>query len=174
MKYGNPLKTTNGLYEVSNLGKVKSLNYNRKGIEKELSSGKGKENYLYVTLFKEGKAKRKYIHRLVAEAFIINNKKLPCVNHINGNKSNNNINNLEWCSYKDNIKHAYRLGLYKIGKNHPRNKKVLQYDLNGNFIKEWEGVSYLCKNKNYSQGNISACCRNERKNAYGFIWKYKK
>ena len=163
----------NGLYEVSNLGKVKSLNYNRKGVEKELSFGKGKGNYLYVTLIKEGKAKRKYIHRLVAEAFIVNNKKLPCVNHINGNKSDNNIDNLEWCNYKDNIKHAYKLGLYKTGKNHPRNKKVLQYDLNGNFIKEWEGVSYLCKNKNYSQGNISACCRNERKNAYGFIWKYK-
>ena len=136
MKYGNPLKTTNGFYEVSNLGKVKSLNYNRKGIEKELSFGKGKGNYLYVTLFKEGKAKRKYIHRLVAEAFIVNNKKLPCVNHINGNKSDNNIDNLEWVTHKENSQWALKTGRFD-------NMKIL----NSKRMKErevWKGR--WCKN----------------------------
>lgn len=162
----------NGIYEVSNLGRVKALNYNRMGIEKEIYIGIGKGNYLYVTLYKNAKAKRKYIHRLVAETFILNNQNLPCVNHIDGNKSNNNANNLDWCSYKTNIEHAYKTGLYKTGKEHPRNKKVLQYSLDGELIKKWEGVSYLCKQNNYSQGTISMCCRGERKSAYGFIWKY--
>ena len=168
-----PIKNYEGLYEISNLGKVKALNYNRENIEKELAMGTGKGGYLYVTLYKNAKAKRKYIHRLVAETFIISNNHLPCVNHIDGCKQNNIETNLEWCDYKENIAHAYKLGLYKTGEKHPRNKKVLQYDMNGNFIKEWQGVSVLCKNKNYSQGTISMCCRGERKSAYGFIWKYK-
>ena len=83
----------------------------------------------------------KRVHRLVAEAFIPNPNNYPQVNHIDGNKLNNKVENLEWCTNEYNMKEACRLGLrdhiYKKGKEHCRSVKVNQYDLQGNFIKTW-------------------------------------
>ena len=86
-----------GLYQVSNLGRVKSLNYSRTGREKVLKPSKT-NGYLQVYLYKEGKSKRFSIHRLVAFAFIPNPNNLPIVNHKDEDKSNNCVDNLEWCT----------------------------------------------------------------------------
>lgn len=113
-----------GLYQVSNIGNVKILNANGdKILKKSISSG-----YYCVGL----KGKLYYVHKLVAFAFIPNPNNLPLINHKDGNKQNNNINNLEWCTYSHNTKEAYRLGLIKKNKM----MKVLQVRLPDNII-EW-------------------------------------
>ena len=99
-----------GLYQVSNFGRVKSL---RKAII--MSIRINKKGYSTIGLSKTGVFNRKSIHRLVAEAFIPNPDNLPCVNHKDGNKLNNELNNLEWCTYGDNERHAYRTGLKHCG-----------------------------------------------------------
>lgn len=113
-----------GLYQISNLGNVKSIQYfnhannkiyPRNKLLKPLINEKG---YFRVDLFKLGKTKRCRIHRLVAEAFIPNLNNFPEVNHIDGNKSNNRVDNLEWCTHKHNMKEAYRLGLVTLPTKH--------------------------------------------------------
>ena len=95
----------NGLYEVSNYGNVKSMfRY-----KKLLTPTKNKSGYLKVSLYKDKKIKVFSVHRLVAEAFLKNNNNLPEVNHIDGNKENNNVSNLEWCTKQQNILHRFRV-----------------------------------------------------------------
>lgn len=109
------------------------------------------------------------VHRLVASAFIDNPLNKPYVNHIDGNKLNNNLNNLERCSQKHNVRESIRLGLQK-----PYNeKKVLQFDLSNNFIKEWKSACEIQRKLNISQANISACCRGVRKTTGKYIWRFK-
>lgn len=103
------------LYIVSNLGKVKSLNYNRQGIEKEMKLSTSPDGYYYLTLYKNNKGYTKRPNRLVAEAFIPNPNNLEEVNHIDMDRKNNKLNNLEWCSHVDNIAHSHKHGKY----NHP-------------------------------------------------------
>lgn len=171
-------------YQISNLGRVKSLADN-KLIERELIRKPriGKNGYLYVNLFKGSKGKTKKIHRLVAETFIPNPDNLPQVNHIDGNKLNNSIDNLEWVTASENVKHALRIGLTtmpsgknnfmygKHGKDNPHSRTVYQYDLKGNFIKEWVNVKEAAETLKIT--HIDACCRGERTRAGEFIWKYK-
>lgn len=119
-------------YYISNDSKIYSLKYGKK---KEIKGWVQKTGYRAVTL--DGK---KYnLHRLVAQTFIPNPNNYPIINHIDGNKLNNNIDNLEWCTYSHNFKEAVRLGLikpkYASSENKIRAKKIGQYDLNGNFIK---------------------------------------
>ncbi len=100
-----------GLYKVSNLGNVQ----NRKG--KKIKSFLGKAwKYKYVVLCKDKNQKSMTIHRLIAAAFISNPGSKPCVNHIDGDKHNNDVSNLEWCTHSENTSHAYKIGLCKPGK----------------------------------------------------------
>ena len=142
MEEWKPIKDYEGLYEVSNLGRVKSLNYKRTGKEKILKNIECRNGYLAVSLTKLGKQKVFYIHKLVAEAFIPNPDNLPQVNHIDGNKKNNKVSNLEWCDNAYNQKHAWDNNLQSI--RHARNCKLSQEQadfirqeyLNGSSISE--------------------------------------
>lgn len=148
-----------GLYEVSNLGNVKSLNYHRTGQEKLLSPAFDKDGYLRVLLSKNGDRKHYLVHRLVAHAFLPNPLNLPEVNHIDKNKLNNNVDNLEWCDRQYN--QDYSLA-----------KQVLQYDLSGNYIATWKSTNEIERQLGFSHGHISACCLGKYKTMYGYIWKY--
>lgn len=106
-----PVKDFEGLYEVSNMGNVRSLNYRCTGEIKILKPGKDKRGYLKVNLYKSSKYSSKRVHRLVATAFIPNLDNKTQVNHIDGNKQNNTVSNLEWCTNSENMQHAWRTGL---------------------------------------------------------------
>lgn len=110
-----------GFYQVSNMGRVKSFNYMNTGKEKIIIGFNGR-GYKRIVLFKNGKHKHMQIHRLVGIAFIPNPDNKPCINHIDGNKSNNRADNLEWCTPKENIEHAVKNGKFKTGENHQTSK----------------------------------------------------
>lgn len=101
------------LYEVDIFGNVYSIVHNNSRRKRKLSSYDNGNGYLKVNLYDvNGKCKKKYVHRLVAEAFLNNPLNKPNINHIDNNRSNNNINNLEWCTQSENIKHAVKFGNY--------------------------------------------------------------
>lgn len=108
-----PIEGYEGLYEVSNLGRVKNLErripfgYGLRTIpERILKNNVNEFGYLYVRLYKDAKGKKHKIHRLVAQTFIENPENKKCVNHIDGNKQNNSVENLEWVTHSENMKHA--------------------------------------------------------------------
>ena len=160
------------LYKISNLGRVKSLNYLRKGIEKERIPNKNNSGYLIVGLHKNGKIKQFLIHRLVAEAFIENVNDLPQVNHKDENKLNNCVENLEWCSAKYNSnygEHNYNL------RNTMSSKvpNILQYTLDGKFLNEYVSGRDAERKTGISHGGILQCCQGKYRTWRGYIWKYK-
>lgn len=169
-----------GLYKVSNLGNVLSIPRQGTHSKKEylLKKTKTKKGYLNVTLVKKCKYFRTGIHRLVAQAFISNPENKLQVNHIDGNKENNCINNLEWVTNEENMQHSWKIGLrsikktYKHGKNNILSVKVNQYSLNGDFIKTWYCVMDIERELGFDNRNICACCRHKRNMAYGYIWRY--
>ena len=159
-------KDYEGHYQVSNWGRVKSIKFGKEIILKQHINIKG--GYYYVCLLKNGKHKNYYAHRLVAEAFLPNPNNYKEVNHKDECKTNNVVSNLEWCDRKYN--HNYGTINERISQS--QSKPVLQYDLEGNFIKEWKSTMECCRN-GYNQGAVAACCQGKRKTHKGFIWKYK-
>src|SRR5260221_11343079 len=121
-----PIKGYEGLYEVSNFGLVYSLNYHREHRKQVMRGNLDKDGYVKIGLRKSGKRKFFRRSRLVAQAFISNPKKLPQVNHKNGHRFDDNINNLEWVTGSENIKHAFHI----LGKNQKgeknNNSKITQ------------------------------------------------
>lgn len=180
MEIWKDIKGYEGLYQVSNLGRVKS--FPRKGthvkVEHILVPSKNHKGYLSVNLRKEGKANFFSIHRLVAQTFISNPNNLAQVDHIDDNKENNNVDNLQWISNEDNMKKAWLTGArskektYKRGKENTCARIVNQYDLNGQFIKKWYCIRDIQRELGFDNRNISACCRRKRPTAYGYIWRY--
>ena len=181
------IKGYEGLYQISNLGRVKSFRrfngHHYISREKILTPQKNK--YLTVRLADGNKTKQYQVHRLVAETFIPNPFNKVYVNHINGNKKDNMVNNLEWCTPKENTIHAYKNNLIKkttdkknkaalnnIKKAWSKtSKKVNQYDLNNNFIKQWESISSIAKINNYRRCSVTNACNN-KKIYKNYIWKY--
>lgn len=125
------------------------------------SNGKG---YRFIR-FLDGK--RVYIHKIIAQLFMPNPNNLPIVNHKDGNKENNKIENLEWCTYSHNNKEAYRLGLRK-----PVTRKVIQKTLDGKEIKIWNSMKEIEETTGIPYTGISACCRGKTKTSYGYKWEY--
>lgn len=159
-----------GLYQVSNMGRIKSLP--RNGTIKQeriLKQTEDNNGYLVVGLHRNNKQKKMCVHWLVANAFIPKNIEYKVINHIDGNKHNNILNNLERCTQSHNVKEAFRIGL-EVPNNE---KKVLQFDRNNNFIKEWKSASEAERKLKISQANISACCRGVRKTTGNYIWRFK-
>lgn len=169
-----------GLYQVSNLGKVKS--FPRKGThelkEHILKPGKNHKGYLQVKLTKNCIGKTIPVHRLVAKIFIPNPNNLPQVDHIDDNKENNCVDNLQWITNSDNMAKAWKTGVrtiektYKRGKDNKISKSVIQYDLQGNFIKQWYCIKDIERELKFNNRNICACCKHKRPTAYGFKWEY--
>lgn len=164
------IKNFEGLYQVSNLGRIKSLErktnyiYKKGGQhlikEKIIKQFQNKYGYLKCFLYKNGTRKTFNVHRLVAQAFIPNPNNLPQVNHKDENKKNNNIVNLEWCSNQYNAKYS-------------KNKAVIQYDTNGKYINEYSSIIDASNITNTCYSKIGSVCQGKRKKAGGFIWKYK-
>lgn len=177
------IKGYEGLYEVSDLGNVKSLERSivRKDgtsyyiAERILRPRKKSEGYLDVALNKDGKAKHYRVHRLVAEMFIPNPENKPEVNHINANKSDNRVENLEWATREENIHHAIKEGLATTCvKNNKRSKPVAQYDKNNILIEIYPSMREAERQTGIHQGDICKCCKKEKHHitAGGFIWAY--
>ena len=152
-------------YKVSNLGNVFSKKTNI--IMKQNTTKKG---YKRVQL---SNGKRYLVHRLVAETFIPNPESKPQVNHIDGNKQNNCVDNLEWCTQSENMRHALTNSLKVMpkGKNVYNAKEIVQIDINNNFIKKWETITEAQKALNIT--HISDVCNGKRKQCGGYIWKFK-
>lgn len=182
MEKWKDIKNYEGLYQVSNLGNIRSLDHIRKNGENKVCLSKGKilkpgilnTGYSFVVLSKNGKTKGYKVHRLVAETFLKNEKNYKCVNHKDENKQNNNVENLEWCSYLYNNNYGTKKERLKTSQQKRAGKKVNQYDLNNNFIKEWNCFMDIERHLKKKGANavINACCRGKLKTAYGFRWEY--
>lgn len=161
-------------YGVSVAGLI--INYRSGNITKGYPSGAG---YLQFAFEKKKERKAFKVHKIVALIFIENPDNYKEINHIDGNKHNNHVANLEWCSRSQNVKHAFDSGLRKgsmtgkFGRKHFLSKPILQFDLLDNFIREWENASQVERETGFDDGSIGQCCMGRYKQSNGFIWKYK-
>jgi len=177
-----------GYYQVNSLGNIKSLDRTirggRYGIRKVnsriLKQTSCKNGYVKVVLRRDGKDTTCLVHRLIANAFMPNPDNLPQVNHIDGNKKNNQVLNLEWSSAKYNMKHAYVNGLLDsknlVAQGRKQavllRKSIAQYSLSGELITTFKSGLEAALKTNIPSPNISEVCNQKRKTAGGFIWKY--
>ena len=164
-----------GLYQVSNLGRVKSLVYVTRcsQVKREKILTQAMHNgYVYVTLHKDGSMKSKRVHRLVANAFIPNEAQKRCVNHKNGNKQDNTVMNLEWCTHSENSIHAWNTGLQNRNhnKNNTKSIEVKQYSVDLQLIDVFPSMNEAARKTGIHSGAISQAARNGWK-AGGYIWK---
>lgn len=172
------IKDYEGLYQVSNFGRVRSLGNGRthktSRIRKLLKNNVG---YLVVQLCKDGKVKTYLVHQLVASAFLENPDNLPCVNHKDEVKTNNFVGtpendykdgNLEWCNREYNNNYGTRTERFTKAMS----KKVLQLTKSGELFREWESTRE-CGRNGFDSGAVCKCCNGKLKSHKGYIWKYK-
>ena len=161
-----------GLYQISNLGNVRNIKFYRKVNPYE------HKGYLRVALCKNNHCTHSYVHRLVAQEFILNSSNKPEVNHKDGNKLNNCVFNLEWCTHQENMEHARKTGLWKVTENMKRaliihhKKPVSQYTMSGKFVRSFDSAKSASDYTNINSGNITLCCKGKRNSAGGYIWEY--
>lgn len=182
------IKDFEGFYKISDYGRVKSLerfiDKSHHYLQKILKQSKDKDGYLIVSLSKNSKAKQYRVHQLVGKYFVDNPENKPIFNHlkpVTKEYCNNHYTNLIPSTYSENILYAYENGTKKpnpnmkgvIGKDNPCSVKVIQYDLDGNFIKEWDSITDIKRIYGYTTGNISSACKGRYKQAYGYKWRYK-
>lgn len=156
-----------GLYQVSNLGRIRSLD--RVVIVKgKIMSPINRNGYSRIRLNKDGKGQNFAIHRLVASAFLPNPENLPEVNHKNEIKSDNNVENLEWCSTKYNCNYGTKVKrqVEKISKG------VLQISMDGEILAEFKSAAEVERILGFRNSRINECCNGKRKSAFGFKWEF--
>ena len=167
-------------YQITSHGRVFSLKY---GKMRELKPCKDKDGYMRLSLYKNGKEYKKTVHRLVALAFIPNPENKNEINHIDENKTNNHVSNLEWCTNKENINHGTRneragKAISKTtsdgrrkGSKHNNARAVIGFKINGCDIKYYKYMRE-CEKDGFSHGNISSCCNGRLKSTKGYVWYY--
>jgi hypothetical protein len=176
------------LYEISNLGRVKSLSRpvkTRAGgirISKEIIMKQvpNKEEYLQVSLQRDLIASGQRVGRLVAEAFIANPENKPQVNHINGIRNDNREINLEWCTQSENIIHSFKYlnrtkskpWLGKSGGEHCASIPVLQFSIDGILIKKYAGIAEAARETGVNQIAIGNCCKGNQRHSGNYLWIY--
>ena len=177
-----------GLYKVSNLGKILSLDYNHTGKPGLMTPVEHKNGYFQVELSKNRETKTCYVHRLVAETFLPNPENKPCINHKIEGEKGKKINmvffnkdgtidkertTIEWTTYEENNNYATRNErISKALTNGIRSKKVLQLSLSGELIREWESTQE-CGRNGFNQGAVWRCCNGKKPQYKGFLWMYK-
>lgn len=184
MEIWKDIKGWEGYYQVSNLGRIRSLDRNiycksknqytkfdniHKFKGQIIKPNEERNGYYQVHLCKHSKKKWMKVHRLVAEAFISNPDNLLQINHIDGNKKNNNVINLEYCTQSENITHAYKNGLIK-----PATSSIKMYDLNMNYIKTFNSIGDAAKYINRASSSIVCNLLKKTKQCGGYIFKYDK
>jgi hypothetical protein len=169
-------------YYVSNLGNIKTIDYNHRQIEKKLKPVLRNNGYKFVYINKKQLA----VHRLVAKAFLENPYNKPFVNHIDGNKTNNNVKNLEWCTPKENCIHAVKNNLIRFNtEEHIKKarenikkatesnfKKVNMYTKNGEYIKTYKSIIEASRETGANATHISLCTKGKQKTCGGYKWQY--
>ena len=177
-----------GLYKVSNWGRILSLNYHREGRAELMNPAEDKNGYFYVNLRKNGKRKTCKVHRLVAETFLPNTEGKPCINHKIEGKKGKKINmvifnedgtvdkertTIEWVTVKENNNYGTRnKRAFEKTTNGKLSKPVLQLSLSGELIREWPSI-HECGRNGFDKGAVWRCCNGKQKTAYGFRWEYK-
>ena len=163
-----------GMYQISNHGRVKSLErydtIGRRLKEKYLSNILGKNGYYYTTLTVNSVYKHPYIHRLVAEAFIPNPEGKPCIDHIDGDTTNNDISNLRWCTHQENC--SYPLTCSRKVESHPTIGKVYQYDSDMTLVGEYDGICAAARATGLAKTHISANCHGKAKTCGGYLFSF--
>lgn len=171
-EFWRKIPNSGGQYLISNKGRVYSLKTNK--FIKTPIDGRGYPNF---NIIFEGKRKNLKLHRVLGLCFIPNYDNKPEINHIDGNKENFNLENLEWVTSRENNIHARMTGLHRSDGDKP----ILQYDLEGNFIKRYKSISQASRETTIERGNITAVAMSRKnkkgytyKTAGGYIWKYEK
>lgn len=178
------VKDYEGLYQVSDKGEIRKICFINNLVRKPkiflIKPQRQNSGYLKVVLYKNGKYKNKLLHRIIAETFLENPNGYKEVNHIDGNKDNNKVSNLEWCDRKQNMQAAIKSGLWvspnkgKFGSDSSKAKPVKMispetYEVLRVFGSIIEGANFFGKTNG---GSISSCCNKKRKLAHGYIWEY--
>ena len=172
-----------GLYKISSLGRVKSTSPGLKFVkgspsEMILKQSLSSSGYLHVQLYKNHTASTVLVHKLVALAFLDNPENKPEVNHIDSDRTNNKVSNLEWATKSENMKHSFHYGhhvspmLGRKGSKNTNSKKIIQCDLSGSEIRKWDGIAEAARTIGCNPSSISACLCGYNKTCKGFIWKY--
>ena len=169
-----------GLYQVSSLGNVRSLNYGGRGYTGLLTPKCNNRGRLWVELKNGGIKKTAQIHRLVGATFIPNPGKLPQINHKDENPKNNVVENLEWCTASYNTRYSVdrHPERYKRGGGHGHRAwkhgdvKIVQLSESGEVVRIWAGTPEIIKNTKWRTSSITSCCFGKRKTAYGFKWQF--
>ena len=176
------VKGYENLYQSSTFGRARSVDRWVKDTNGSLRFCKGKilkpcingRGYFQVALYKNGKKKIHLVHRLIAEAFLPNPDNLPCVNHRDECKTNNNVENLEFCTYEYNNTYGTRIErIAEKNTNGKQCKPILQYTLDGQFVREWASATQAEREGGFSSECICRCCKGKQKTHKGFIFKYK-
>lgn len=151
-----------GIYRISDMGNVYSIKSNKILLQETVKNG-----YKRIALYKNGVSKHYSVHRLVAYAFIPNPCNYPCINHKNENTSDNNVDNLEWCTQSYNINYGTRN--IKLSN---KAKKVCQMDFNGNVLATYISIGFAAKMLNVDPSNIYKCCKGKISYAYNYKWNF--